>query len=91
MLQAMELKAIAGITQKFGAGRVGRLKVKELWIQEKVRSHALKISQVKSEDNRADLLTMFLDQKDIKNWSNYFHRVCQEQGTEEKTQWAARC
>ena len=52
---------VAGLTQRLGARRVRHLEVKDLWIQEKVRSHELKISQVKTEDNRADLLTKFLD------------------------------
>ena len=33
---------------------------KDLWIQEKVRSHELRILRVKSEDTRADLLTKFM-------------------------------
>ena len=53
--------ATAGITKRLGAERVGHLEVKILMIQEKVRSHELWISRVKSEDNRADLLTKFLD------------------------------
>ena len=71
VLQAMELKAgvsvgtdlsaAARITQRLGAGRVRRLEVKDLWIQEEVRSHELKVSRVKSEDSRADVLTKFLD------------------------------
>ena len=74
VLQAMEEKALVrmgtdssmavGITQRLGAGRVRHLEVKNLWIQEKVKSHELKISRVKpEEDNRADLLTKFLDPK----------------------------
>ena len=42
-------------------GECDTWKVKVLWIQEKVSSHELKVSRVKSEDNRADLLTKFLD------------------------------
>ena len=71
LLQALELRAVvrvgtdssaaAGGTQRLGAGRVTHLEVKGLWIQEKVRSHELKISRAKSEDNRADLLTKVLD------------------------------
>ena len=53
--------AAAGITQMLDAGRVRHLEVKDLWIQEEVRSHELKISRVKSEDNPADMLTKFLD------------------------------
>ena len=37
------------------------LEGKDLLIQEKVRSHELKVSRVKSEDTRADLLTKFFD------------------------------
>ena len=37
------------------------LEVKDLKIQENVRSHELKVSRVKSEDTRADLLTKFFD------------------------------
>ena len=52
--------AAAGITQVLGAGRVRHLVVKGLWIQEEIRSHGLRILRVKSVDNRADLLMMFL-------------------------------
>ena len=48
-------------TQRLGAERVRHLKVRDLWISEKVSSYKFKISQVKSEDNRADLLTKYLD------------------------------
>ena len=51
--------AAAGITERLGSGRVRHLEVKDLWIQEKVRSHELKISRVKPEYHRADLLTKF--------------------------------
>ena len=71
VLQAMELKAVvqvgrdssaaAGITPRVGAVRERHLEVKDLWMQEKIRSHELKISREKSENNRADLLTKFLD------------------------------
>ena len=71
VLHAAELKAIvrvgtdssaiAGITQRVCAERVRHLEVKVLWIQEKVRSHELQISRVKSEDNRTDLLKRLLD------------------------------
>ena len=37
------------------------LEVKDLLIQEKIRSHELKVSRVKPEDTRAELLTKFLD------------------------------
>ena len=53
-------RTVAGITQRPGARRVRHLEVKDLWAQEKVRSHELKISRVKSEDDRADVLTKFL-------------------------------
>ena len=71
VLQAMELKAVvqvgrdssaaAGITPRVGAVRVRHLEVKDLWMQEKIRSHELKISREKSENNRADFLREFLD------------------------------
>ena len=70
MLQARELKATvrvgtdssatAGITQRLGARRARHLVIKDLWIQEKVRSHELQISRMKSEDHRTVLLTKFL-------------------------------
>ena len=52
--------AAAGITWRLGEGQVRHLEVKDLRIQEKVRSHELRIQRVKSEDSRVDLLTMFL-------------------------------
>ena len=71
VLQALGLKATvrvetgssaaAGITQTLGAGRVRHLEAEVLWIHEKVKSHELKVSRVKSEDNRADMLTKCLD------------------------------
>ena len=71
VLQAMELRAVvrtgtdssaaARITQRLRGARVRYLKVKDLWIQEEVMSHELEISRVKSEDNRADWWTKFLD------------------------------
>jgi len=53
--------AAAGISQRLGAGRVRHLEAKDLWIQEKVRSHELKVIKVGTEKNRADLMTKFLD------------------------------
>jgi len=53
--------AAGGISQRLGAGRVRHLEAKDLWIQEKVRSHELKVVKVGTEKNRADLLTKFLD------------------------------
>ena len=41
--------------------RAGELEVKDLWTPEKVKSHELRISFVMSEDNRAELLTKFLE------------------------------
>ena len=49
--------ALAGITQRLGAGRVRHLEVKEMWIQERTQDLA---SEVR-EDNRADVLTNFVD------------------------------
>ena len=53
--------AAAGITQRLGAGRVRHVEMKDLWIQEQVRSPELKISRVKSEENRAHFPTTFLE------------------------------
>ena len=49
------------VTQRLNARRVRHLKAEDLWIQEKVRSHELRIPRVTSGDNRADFLTKFPD------------------------------
>ena len=64
VFQAMDLEAVvrvqtdssaaAGITQRLGAGRVRHLEVKDVWIQEKVRSHELRdlASEVRRQSRR---------------------------------------
>ena len=56
-----DASAAIGISARLGAGRVRHLEAKELWIQEKVRAKQVSVSKIGTRDNRADMLTKFLD------------------------------
>ena len=53
--------AAKGMTARLGAGRVRHLEAKFMWIQEKVRDKEIEVKKVKTDDNRADMLTKPLD------------------------------
>ena len=60
--------AATRITHRLGVGRVLHIEVKDLWIQEKVRSHELGMSRVTSEFHLADFADEVLGtQKDVRS------------------------
>ena len=53
--------AAIGIARRRGLGKVRHLDVTDLWIQEKVRSHAVDLRKVPGRDNPADILTEYVE------------------------------
>ena len=54
---AIDAKATEHILHRQGIGKLKRIDVAYLWIQDEVRSHRLRVRRVRSEDNVADLGT----------------------------------
>ena len=53
--------AAKGIASRRGLGKMKHVHIKELWIQEKVSSEDLKITEVPGTENLADALTKYCD------------------------------
>ena len=62
--------AARSISSRRGAGRVPHVRVRELWVQEKVRRGELSIIKVKGEDNVADGLTKHVDRSKLEKYMN---------------------
>ena len=58
---ATDSSAAHGISHRLGSGRVRHLEAKELWIQEKVRDKQVRVVKISTSNNRADLMTKYLD------------------------------
>ena len=53
--------AAIGIARRQGLGKIRHLDCPELWVQEKVRSGAIKLTKILGTDNPADAFTKYLD------------------------------
>ena len=61
-----DASAAMGIAHRKGIGKVRQNEVSQLWVQDKVRKKALKITKVDGTLNLADALTKALDQEGIR-------------------------
>ena len=57
--------AAIGICNRSGIGRVRHLAVGQLWIQERIRDHSIKLHKVLGTENPADLCTKYLSVRDL--------------------------
>ncbi len=62
--------AARSISSRKGVGRVRRVEVRELWVQEKVRRGELSIIKVRWEDNVADGLTKHVDRSKLEKYTS---------------------
>ena len=62
-----DASAAIGIANRVGIGKVRRIEVNKLWLQEKVYEGVVEIVKVSSEENMADALTKALDSKGIRS------------------------
>ena len=53
--------AAIGIARRKGLGKIRHLDVTDLWIQDKIRSKAIKLVKVLGTENMADVLTKYVD------------------------------
>ena len=52
--------AAIGIARRNGLGKVRHLAVADLWVQEKVKTGALSLHNIKGDENASDILTKFV-------------------------------
>ena len=57
--------AARGIASRIGSGKVRHLQIRDLWVQERVRSGELQLGKVGTDVNRSDMGTKYLDGKRI--------------------------
>jgi hypothetical protein len=55
--------AAIGIARRKGLGKIRHLDVTDLWIQDRIRSGAIKLSKVLGTENMADVLTKYVERK----------------------------
>ena len=55
--------AAIGIARRKGLGKIRHLDVTDLWIQDKIRSGAIRLSKVPGSENMADVLTKYVERK----------------------------
>ena len=48
-----------------GLGKMRHLEIRDLWLQKEVSDGRLKVSKVRGDENRSDLMTNILPQNDI--------------------------
>ena len=56
-----DASAAIGIVKRRGVGKVRRIEVKELWIQDKVHSGEVEVRKVKSSENLADVFATYIN------------------------------
>ena len=56
---------VLGISKRRGLGKVRHIELNQLWIHDKVISGETEVRKVRGEDNRADALTTYVDQRQI--------------------------
>ena len=60
-----DANATLGIVNRQGLGKLRHVKVQYLWLQERVRTKDMKITEVPGKDNPADLMTKYLPRQDM--------------------------
>ena len=60
-----DASAAVGIVMRRGLGKVRHIDLSQLWLQEKVFRRELKITKVKSGENKSDALTKYVGSQDI--------------------------
>ena len=55
--------AAIGIARRKGLGKIRHLDATDLWIQDRIRSGAIKLSKVPGTENMADVLTKYVKKK----------------------------
>ena len=61
-----DASAAVGIVMRRGLGKLRHIDLTQLWLQEKVAQGALKVTKVKTGENKSDALTKYLAAQEIK-------------------------
>ena len=67
-----DAEAAKGIASRTGLGKTRHISVHFLWVQEKIRTGAIKLFKVKGSENPADLLTKHLPVKTLTMLMNLY-------------------
>ena len=57
--------AAIGIARRKGLGKIRHLDVKDMWIQDKIRSRKIRLLKVLGADNVADMFTKYVDRSTL--------------------------
>ena len=60
-----DASAAVGIVMRRGLGKVRHIDLSQLWLQDKVAQKLLRIQKVRTNDNKSDALTKYLNESEM--------------------------